>query len=104
MVSLLSQYGPSRLCKNLILGWTIWLTLFLESLIASGWNTKTNSIHALHFIEFKDLQVSCYPKFWIIYKEIISQTCVVVPERIYNPITAMGFSAMFTFQLDNTKR
>ena len=23
-------------------------------------------------------------------------------ERIYNPITAMGFSAMFTFQLDNT--
>ena len=27
----------------------------------------------------------------------------VVPERIYNPITAMGFSAMFTFQLDNTK-
>ena len=27
-----------------------------------------------------------------------------VPERIYNPITAMGFSAMFTFQLDNTNR
>ena len=25
------------------------------------------------------------------------------PERIYNPITAMGFSAMFNFQLDNTK-
>jgi hypothetical protein len=25
-----------------------------------------------------------------------------MPERIYNPITAMGFSAMFTFQLDNT--
>jgi hypothetical protein len=24
-----------------------------------------------------------------------------LPERIYNPITAMGFSAMFTFQLDN---
>ena len=26
------------------------------------------------------------------------------PQRIYNPITAIGFSAMFTFQLDNTKR
>jgi hypothetical protein len=25
-------------------------------------------------------------------------------ECIYNPITAMGFSAMFTFQLDNIKR
>ena len=25
------------------------------------------------------------------------------PKGIYNPITAMGFSAMFTFQLDNTK-
>ena len=28
----------------------------------------------------------------------------IMPERIYNPITAMGFSATFTFQLDNTKR
>ena len=26
------------------------------------------------------------------------------PERIYSLITAMGFLAMFTFQLDNTKR
>jgi hypothetical protein len=26
------------------------------------------------------------------------------PERIYNPITAMGFLAMFTLQLNNTKR
>ncbi len=34
-------------------------------------------------------------------KSIIS---VSSPERIYNPITAMGFSAMFTFQLNNTKR
>ena len=25
-------------------------------------------------------------------------------ERIYNPITAMGFLAMVTFKLDNTKR
>ena len=27
-----------------------------------------------------------------------------LPKRIYNPITAMGFLAMFTFQLDNIKR
>ena len=27
-----------------------------------------------------------------------------LPQGIYNPITEMGFSAMFTFQLDNTKR
>ena len=26
------------------------------------------------------------------------------PERIYNLIMAMGFSALFTFQLDNSKR
>ena len=31
-------------------------------------------------------------------------TLYTMPERIYNPIMAMGFSAMFTFQLDNTKR
>ena len=29
---------------------------------------------------------------------------ITLPERIYNPITAMGFSKMFNFQLDNTKR
>ena len=29
---------------------------------------------------------------------------LIRPERIYNPITAMGFSAMFTFQLDNINR
>ena len=28
----------------------------------------------------------------------------ILPERIYNPIMAMEFSAMLTFQLDNTKR
>ena len=27
-----------------------------------------------------------------------------LPERIYNPIMAMGFLTMFTFQLDNAKR
>ena len=31
-------------------------------------------------------------------------TQMIKLERIYNPITAMGFLAMFTFQLDNTKR
>ena len=28
----------------------------------------------------------------------------LLPEHIYNPITSMGSSAMFVFQLDNTKR
>jgi hypothetical protein len=27
-----------------------------------------------------------------------------LPERIYNPITALGLLAIFTFQLLNTKR
>ena len=27
-----------------------------------------------------------------------------MPERVYKPITGMGYLAMFTFQLDNTKR
>ena len=34
---------------------------------------------------------------------LFSGTYVTKLERIYNPITEMGFSAMFTFQLDNTK-
>ena len=33
-----------------------------------------------------------------------AETDCTVPERIYNSITAMGFLAMFTFQLDNPKR
>ena len=28
----------------------------------------------------------------------------ILPVHIYNPITVMGFSTMFTFQLDNTKK
>ena len=34
----------------------------------------------------------------------IGQQQQSLPECIYNPITAMGFSALFTFQLDNTKK
>ena len=37
-------------------------------------------------------------------KNLIRGISQDLPERIYNPITAMGFSVMFTFQLDNTKR
>ena len=40
----------------------------------------------------------------IIELSIFFSSRLSMPERIYNPITAMGFSAMFTFQLDNTKR
>ena len=36
-------------------------------------------------------------------KNLFVSQSVTLPERIYNPITAMGFSAMFTFQQD-TKR
>ena len=34
----------------------------------------------------------------------IGQQQQSLPECIYNPITAMGFSTMFTFRLDNTKK
>ena len=34
----------------------------------------------------------------------IQQNKICMPERIYNPIMAMGFSAIFTFLLNNTKR
>ena len=90
-------------------------TLFLKSLHASGWNTKTNSIYALHFIEFKDLQMSCCTKFWITYQEIISQTCVVMyiyyiqtfkdrsnsyckRKKIHVPITYLFFLSQWAFK------
>ena len=37
-------------------------------------------------------------------REVCHSDHLLMPERIYNPITAMAFLAMFTFQLDNTKR
>ena len=45
--------------------------------------------------------------FFLFFLELhLLDLCVDMakPERIYTPITAMGFSAMFIFQLDNTKR
>ena len=58
------------------------------------------------FYEFKKEQL-----LWQLYEEIrylLLQRPLIrregaQPERIYNPITAMGCSAMFIFQLDNTK-
>ena len=41
---------------------------------------------------------------YIFFQILCSGFKNAMPERIYNPITAMGFSAMFTFQLDKTKR
>ena len=43
-------------------------------------------------------------QFWTSISLFYLNLNLPLPERIYNPITAMGFSAMFTFQVDNTKR
>ena len=37
------------------------------------------------------------------FEKSITKNTGLQLERIYNFVTAMGFSAMFTFQLDNTK-
>ena len=42
------------------------------------------------------------PPYWS--NNVILAAWTALPKRIYNPIMAMGFSAKFTFQLDNTKR
>jgi hypothetical protein len=62
---------------------------------------------------FKTFRAKKWP-FWVQNFEVLLQKLTnfrdisgcqwTLPERIYNPITAMGFSAMFTFQLNNTKR
>ena len=51
------------------------------------------------YIFFKRINDSAeisYEEYILVYNTML--------ERIYNPITAMGFSAMFTFQMDNTNR
>ena len=45
----------------------------------------------------------CHLFIAVIFVEDLMSFIQILPERIYNPITAMGFLAMFTFQLDNTK-
>ena len=37
-------------------------------------------------------------------QEGIEFTNAIEPKRIYNSITSMGYLAMFTFQLDKTRR
>ena len=53
MVSLLSQYGPSRLCKNLILGWSIWVNLTFRILTCKWleYKDKFNTCIAFHWIQ-----------------------------------------------------
>ena len=51
-----------------------------------------------------DLKQIVYVTKWSLKTDSRYVTNPSLPERIYNPIMAMGFSAMFTFQLDNTKR
>ena len=53
MVSLLSQYGPSRLCKNLILGWSIWVNLIFRILTCKWleYKDKFNICIAFHWIQ-----------------------------------------------------
>ena len=50
--------------------------------------------------------LSTYPKMVMVTIYAGAMVLIIkdMPERIYNPITAMGFSAMFNSQLDNTNR
>ena len=64
-----------------------------------------------------DMAKHFYLQMWIIFSAIVHGKMLrwqkmlrlnfaisSLPERTYNPITAMEFLAMFTFQLVNTKR
>ena len=56
-------------------------------------------------VYFQKLEDSSYKALKIgIGLNILSVIDMIRLKRTYNPITAMGFSAMFTFQLDKTKR
>ena len=78
-------------------------------------NTPRNRIELLFSLQTKLLSLnkiesSAHDSFCFDFDYILKppgladEPKYLLPERIYNPITAMGFSAMFTFQLDNTKR
>ena len=59
-----------------------------------------------YILQCKKAGLSC-KWYWLLDTRLFLQLAnakPIIPKRIYNPITAMGFSAMFTFQLDNTKR
>ena len=64
--------------------------------ILTGWFCNTCD-HTLKLFQTWNFLSFCF-------MNLVIQLRGSLPERIYNPITAMGFSAMFTFQLDNTKK
>ena len=66
--------------------------LFYHVIVKGDFN---HEIFTLTLFEFLNCQTFC---------GMLQYTINSMPESIYNPITAMGFLAMFTFQLDNTKR
>ena len=55
-------------------------------------------------IEQHKVAFKCRARVFIVFAGDCITSVKTMPERIYNPITEMGFSAMFTFQLDSTKR
>ena len=59
------------------------------------------------FICVQYFYVHVFVKFWCAGKARLFELSTIhniMPEHIYDPITAIKFSAMFTFQLDNAKR
>ena len=63
-----------------------------------------SKIYAIpNMVIFSSTKYHFKAEHWPVQNESTSIQYSVL-ERIYNAITAMGFSAMFTFQLDNTRR
>ena len=72
---------------------------YFVAMIPPGTNKVSNNGQNVLYLDVIFRICNHAAVFW---ENIKSQT--TMPERIHNPITAMGFLAMFTFQLDNTKR
>ena len=96
--SFLSVYVP--LSKQAILAWKQALVLkmfaawkLFQAQAGPGSHIGLHNPNRIWPISFQKLHFQSNPFQWL------SRT-----ECIHNPITAMGFSEMFTFQLDNIKR
>ena len=70
---------------------------------------RTTTTHQLIYASenWEKIYIQCGPSMMTHKKSCGSrvQTWLpIVPKYIYNPITTLGFSAIFIFQFDNTKR
>ena len=82
----------------------LWIDIEPGTLNHEIWVFKVNILSQNYLYYFRNIFLLVLNEQLLLMTCFLTLNMEILPQVIYNHITAMGFSAMFTFQLDNTKR